>query len=52
MATVNVTQLRDLLSTDVAPVLINVLPGDIFAVGRIPGSVNACVFEMVFVSAV
>ncbi len=42
-------ELHTLLRSPTPPRLIHVLPPEIFAAERIPGSVNACVYEMAFV---
>lgn len=42
----NAEQLRDRLAS--RPLLIHVLPEEVFGSRRIPGSVNACVYEMAF----
>ncbi len=44
--------LQQRLASAEAPLLILVLPEDVFAARRIPGSVNACVYEMAFCSKV
>ena len=41
-------ELQSLLSSPAPPRLIHVLPPEIFAAQRIPGSVNACVYETAF----
>ena len=40
--------LQSLLSSAAAPRLIHVLPPEVFAARRIPGSVNACIYETAF----
>ena len=45
----NATQLQQLLIGPTPPVLINLLPEEPFADGHIPGSLNACVFEVAFI---
>jgi polyisoprenoid-binding protein YceI len=41
-------QLRLLLESPTPAVLLHVLPEDVFAARRIPGSVNACIYETAF----
>ncbi len=41
-------ELQHRLAAPTPPLLIQVLPEAVFAARRIPGSVNACVYEMVF----
>lgn len=41
-------QLRLLFESPNPPVLLHVLPEEVFAARRIPGSVNACIYEMAF----
>jgi polyisoprenoid-binding protein YceI len=45
----NATQLQQLRAEPELPVLINLLPEEPFADGHIPGSLNACVFEVAFI---
>lgn len=40
--------LKSLLSGPQPPNLINVLPPEVFAIRHIPGSLNACVYEITF----
>jgi polyisoprenoid-binding protein YceI len=40
------------LNSSAKPVLLHVLPEEVFQAQRIPGSVNACVYEMAFLSRV
>lgn len=49
MKTITATELRALKD---AAVLIHVLPEEHYACGHLPGAVNACVYEMVFVDRV
>lgn len=44
----NAQELHHLLASGKAPLLLNVLPAEIHAARRIPGSANACVYEMAF----
>ena len=46
----NATQLQQQLTVQPSLVLVNLLPEEPFADCHIPGSVNACVFEVAFVS--
>jgi len=48
----NARELHLLLHAAQPPTLLHVLPPEIFAAIRIPGSVNACVFEMTFLDQV
>ena len=48
----NTTELQDLLTAPEPPLLLMVLPEEIFEAGHIPGSVNACVYEMAFLDTV
>ncbi len=48
----NVHELRSALEGAPRPVLLHVLPEEVFAAWRIPGSLNACVYEMVFAQRV
>jgi len=48
----NANQLNELVKAGQAPLLLNVLPEDVHAARRIPGSANACVYEMVFLEKV
>lgn len=45
-------ELRQRLAASSPPLLLQVLPEAVFAVRRLPGSVNACVYGMVFVDKV
>src|SRR5689334_16990677 len=45
-------ELQSLLQSPTPPRLIHVLPPEVFAACRIPGSVNACVYEMAFLDQV
>ncbi len=42
------SELSRLLDSSAPPVLLHVLPGEVFEACRIPGSVNACVYETAF----
>lgn len=42
------SELRQSLSSARPPVLLHVLPADVFAARNIPGSLNACIYEMAF----
>lgn len=42
------TELQKRLTSDPKPVLLHVLPEEVFDAKRLPGSINACVYEMVF----
>ncbi len=44
----NVLQLKAILEGADAPLLVDVLPPEIFAQAHIPGAKNACVYEVVF----
>lgn len=48
----NTTDLQSRLATQPAPLLLHVLPEEIFAAQHIAGSQNACVYEMAFLSKV
>ena len=48
----NAADLRSILDSANPPLLIHVLPEEIFAAKRIAGSVNACVYETAFPSVV
>ncbi len=48
MRIMNADQLRQRLAAAPAPLLVHVLPEEIFAASRIAGSVNACVYETAF----
>lgn len=48
----NARQLRERLAGSNPPVLVNVLPPEFHAARRIPGSVNACVYEIAFLDHV
>jgi len=45
-------ELQTLLQSAQPPVLIHVLPAEIFAAAHLPGSQNACVYEMTFLDQV
>jgi polyisoprenoid-binding protein YceI/rhodanese-related sulfurtransferase len=45
---VTATELNQLLTASPEATLVHVLPEEVFASRRIPGSCNACVYEMVF----
>lgn len=45
-------ELHSLLQSATPPKLIHVLPAEVFAAARIPGSQNACVYEMIFLDQV
>lgn len=40
--------LQDLLAREQPPRLLHVLPGEVFDAARIPGSLNACIYETAF----
>lgn len=42
------TELQERLAAEPRPVLLHVLPEEVFAAKRLAGSLNACVYEMVF----
>lgn len=42
------TELQKRLSSDPKPVLLHVLPEEVFEARRLPVSLNACVYEMIF----
>jgi polyisoprenoid-binding protein YceI/rhodanese-related sulfurtransferase len=42
------TELQKRLAADPRPILLHVLPEEVFEARRLPGSLNACVYEMVF----
>jgi len=42
------TELQKRLAADPRPILLNVLPEEVFEARRLPGSLNACVYEMIF----
>lgn len=46
------SELHSLLNASPAPLLLHVLPEEVFAAQRIPGSCNACVYEMAFLDQV
>lgn len=48
----NAAELQGRLATQPAPLLLHVLPEEVFAAQHIAGSENACVFEMAFLSKV
>jgi polyisoprenoid-binding protein YceI len=45
-------EIQTLLQSDRPPLLLHVLPAEIFAAARIPGSQNACVYEMAFLDQI
>ncbi len=45
-------ELQTLLQSAHPPMLLHVLPPEVFAAARIPGSLNACVYEMTFLDQV
>jgi polyisoprenoid-binding protein YceI len=45
-------ELRDRLASPRPPLLVHVLPDEIFHALRLPGSANACVYEMAFLSQI
>lgn len=45
-------ELQGQLRSSRPPQLLHVLPPEIFAAAHLPGSVNACVYEMAFVDQV
>ncbi len=45
-------ELQTMLQSARPPRLHHVLPAEIFAATRIPGSVNACVYEMAFLDQI
>jgi len=47
-----VHELQTLLSSTMAPLLVQVLPEEVFAARRIPGSRQACVYEVAFLDQV
>jgi polyisoprenoid-binding protein YceI len=50
--TISATELKERLKDAAPPILLHVLPDDAFRFQRIPGSRNACVYEMAFLDAV
>jgi len=48
----NADQLRQRLAVAPAPLLVHVLPEEIFAASHIAGSVNSCVYETAFLGRV
>lgn len=48
----NATELHYLLETKEPPLTLNVLPPEVHSATRIPGSLNACVYETAFVDQV
>src|SRR5688572_24468051 len=48
----NSRELQALLQSAEAPTLVHVLPPEVFAAARIPGSLNACVYETAFLDRV
>lgn len=48
----NVDDLNSLLSSSQPPVLLHVLPPEVFETRRIPGSLNACIYEISFTDKV
>jgi polyisoprenoid-binding protein YceI len=48
----NAEELDSRIRSGQPPLLVNVLPEEVFAAERIPGSVNACVYEMAFLDRV
>jgi rhodanese-related sulfurtransferase len=44
----NTTELKNRLAAAPAPRLLHVLPEDVFAAARLPGSLNACIYEVSF----
>jgi polyisoprenoid-binding protein YceI len=52
MKTLTAPELRDSLSADQPPLLVQVLPEEHFATRRLAGSVNACTYETAFVSKI
>jgi polyisoprenoid-binding protein YceI len=51
-ATIGCTVLHRQLATGAPPALIDILPPEEFAARHLPGAVNACVYEMVFLDRV
>lgn len=47
-ASLTLAELRARLESAAPPLLLHVLPEAVFAARRVPGSVNACVYEMAF----
>lgn len=45
-------ELNSLIHSGQPPLLVNVLPEEVFLAERIPGSLNACVYEMAFLSRI
>lgn len=50
--TMNAQQLNDIVTSGRRPLLLNVLPEDIHEARHLPGSANACVYEMAFLDKV
>ncbi len=48
----NAKDLHSLLESSRPPVLLHVLPAEVFAAARIPGSQNACIYETAFLDHV
>jgi polyisoprenoid-binding protein YceI len=48
----NAEKLQALLRTDRPPTLFHVLPPEVFAASRIPGSLSACIYETAFLEKV
>ncbi len=48
----NSEELHTLLQSAESPTLLHVLPAEVFAAARIPGSLNACVYETAFLDQV
>lgn len=46
--TITCRELQGLLAGEDPPVVLDVLPPEVFAARRLPGACNACVYEMVF----
>ncbi len=52
MKSLTTSQLRDILSAPVPPLLVHVLPEEHFATRRLAGAVNACTYETAFLDKV
>lgn len=52
MKTITTAELKSLLDTKASVILLHVLPEEHFAQQHLPGAVNACVYEMVFLPKV
>ncbi len=52
MKTITAAELKSLLDSQTAVTLLHVLPEEHFAQQHLPGAVNACVYEMAFLSKV